>query len=46
LHYRKLLVIFGIGIIACILEFGFHQNLWAQVLITIVGLILAISMSQ
>ena len=45
MHYRKLLVIFGIGIIACILEFGFHQNLWAQVLITIVGLILAISMT-
>lgn len=45
MHFRKLMVIFGIGILALILEFGFHLNLWAQILISIVGLTLAVSMT-
>ena len=45
MHFRKLMVIFGIGILALILEFGFHLNLWAQILISIVGITLAVSMT-
>lgn len=45
MHFRKLMVIFGIGILALILEFGFHFNLWAQILISIVGITLAVSMT-
>lgn len=45
MHFRKLMVIFIIGILALILEFGFHQNLWAQILISVVGLTLAVSMT-
>ena len=45
MHFRKLMVIFGIGLLALILEFGFHLNLWAQILISIVGLTLAVSMT-
>ena len=43
MHFRKLMVIFGIGILALILEFGFHLNLWAQILISIVGITLSVS---
>ncbi|NVY96528.1 cadmium-translocating P-type ATPase [Lactobacillus sp. DCY120] len=45
MHYKKLLVIFGIGLLAFVLEFAFHLNLWAQILITVVGLLLAFSMT-
>ncbi|RHW46347.1 cadmium-translocating P-type ATPase [Bombilactobacillus bombi] len=45
MHFRKLMIIFGIGIVALILEFGFHQNLWAQIIISVVGLALAVSMT-
>ncbi|UQS84280.1 heavy metal translocating P-type ATPase [Bombilactobacillus thymidiniphilus] len=44
MHYKKLLVIIGIAVVAFVLEFGFHLNLWAQILITIVGALLALSM--
>ncbi|MBA1392940.1 cadmium-translocating P-type ATPase, partial [Lactobacillus sp. XV13L] len=45
MHFSKLMIIFGIGIVALILEFGFHLNLWAQILISVVGLFLAASMT-
>lgn len=43
-HSQKLISIFVVAIIALLLEFGFHHPLWAQILITLVGAILAFSM--
>lgn len=45
MHYKKLLVIFLIALVALVLQFGLHLNLWAQILITVVGLFLALSMT-
>ena len=45
MHYKKLLVIFGVAIVALIMQFGFGKSSWAQILITVVGLFLAIQMT-
>lgn len=43
-HSTKLNLIIGIAIISAILEFAFGLSLWAQVIITITGTIIALSM--
>lgn len=43
-NYQPLWWVLGTGIAACILAFGLHQNLWAQILVTILGSILALIM--
>ncbi|MFD1421455.1 heavy metal translocating P-type ATPase [Lactiplantibacillus songbeiensis] len=43
-HYYKLILTVSIGILALILEFGFHWQLTAQVIITVMGSIMALSM--
>lgn len=43
-HMQKLITIFVVAIIALVMEFGFHHPLWAQILITLTGAILAFSM--
>ncbi|UQS82093.1 cadmium-translocating P-type ATPase [Bombilactobacillus folatiphilus] len=45
MHYKKLLIIFLIALVAFALQFVFHLNAWAQILITIVGILLAVSMT-
>jgi len=43
-HYYKLTLTVSVGIVALILEFGLHQQLAAQVIITLMGSIMALSM--
>lgn len=43
-HSTKLWVILGIAAFAALLEFGFHLNLWAQIIVTIVGSLISLSM--
>ena len=43
-HSQKLLAIFIVALTALILEFGLHHPLWAQVVITLAGTYLALSM--
>lgn len=41
---QKLIIILVIAAIAVVLQFGFHLHLFAQILVTIVGAIVAFSM--
>lgn len=43
-HYYKLTLTVSVGIIALILQFGFHQQLAAQLIITLWGSLMALSM--
>ena len=43
-HYYKLTLTVSVGIIALILQFGFHQQLAAQLIITLWGSVMALSM--
>jgi len=43
-HYYKLTLTVSVGLIAIILQFGFHQQLAAQLIITLMGSIIALSM--
>ena len=43
-HIQKLFTIFIIAILALLMEFGLHRPLWAQILVTLTGAILALSM--
>ena len=43
-HLGKLITIFVIAIIALLFQFGLQQPQWAQLLISLTGLVLAISM--
>ncbi|KRO28534.1 cadmium- zinc- cobalt-transporting ATPase [Lactiplantibacillus fabifermentans DSM 21115] len=43
-HYYKLTLTVSVGVIALILQFGFHQQLAAQLIITLWGSIMALSM--
>lgn len=43
-HQQKFLAVIGVGVVALLTEFVFHQAVAAQVIVTIVGAILAISM--
>ncbi|MFC6200506.1 heavy metal translocating P-type ATPase [Lactiplantibacillus nangangensis] len=43
-HYYKLTLTVSVGIVALILEFGLHQQLAAQIIITLTGSIMALSM--
>lgn len=43
-HYYKLTLTVSVGIVALILEFGLHQQLAAQIIITLMGSIMALSM--
>ena len=43
-HYYKLTLTISVGIVALILEFGLQQQLAAQVIITLMGSIMALSM--
>lgn len=43
-HQWKLLVVIAIGIIAAILDFGFHLTIWSAAIIDIVGVLMALSM--
>lgn len=43
-HTTKLWVILAIGALAVFLEFGLHLNLWAQILVTVVGSLISLSM--
>ena len=43
-HTQKLIAIFEIAILALIMEFGLHHPLWAQILITLTGAYLALTM--
>ena len=41
---QKLIIILVIAAIAVVLQFGFHLQLFAQILVTVVGAIVAFSM--
>ncbi|MFD1465257.1 heavy metal translocating P-type ATPase [Lapidilactobacillus mulanensis] len=43
-HQQKFLSVIGVGIVALLTEFLFHQPLIAQLIVTVVGAILALSM--
>lgn len=43
-HFQKLIAIFVVALTALVLEFGFHQPLWAQGVVTLAGAYLALSM--
>ena len=43
-HFQKLIAIFVVALTALALEFGFHQPLWAQGVVTLAGAYLALSM--
>lgn len=43
-HYYKLTLTISVGILALILQFGFQQQLAAQIIITLMGSIMALSM--
>lgn len=43
-HQWKLLVVIAVGIIAAILDFGLHVNIWSAVIIDVVGALMALSM--
>ncbi|MFC6181814.1 heavy metal translocating P-type ATPase [Lactiplantibacillus daowaiensis] len=43
-HYYKLSLTVGVGVLALILQFGFQQQLAAQLVITLMGSIMALSM--
>lgn len=43
-HYYKLTLTVSVGIVALILEFSLHQQLAAQIIITLMGSIMALSM--
>lgn len=44
-HQWKLYISLAIGVVSLILQFGFHLNNWAQILITVAGSIMALSMT-
>ena len=43
-NYRRLWAVLGVGIIALICEFGLHHAQWAQVVITVIGAVIALLM--
>ena len=43
-HLTKFYTVLGISALALVLEFGFHLAIWSQIIITIVGSLLTISM--
>lgn len=43
-HYYKLILTVSIGVVAVILEFGLHAQLAAQIIITLTGALMALSM--
>ncbi len=43
-NYRRLWAVVGVGTISLILAFGLHQPIWAQVLVTVLGSLIALLM--
>lgn len=43
-NYRRLWAVVSVGAIALILAFGLHQSVWAQVIVTVLGSLIALLM--
>lgn len=43
-NYRRLWAVVGVGAVALILAFGLHQPVWAQVIVTVLGSLIALLM--
>ncbi|WP_203650911.1 heavy metal translocating P-type ATPase [Secundilactobacillus yichangensis] len=43
-NYRRLWAVVGVGMVSLILAFGLHQPVWAQILVTVLGSLIALLM--
>ncbi|GAX03051.1 cation-transporting ATPase [Secundilactobacillus pentosiphilus] len=43
-NYRRLWAVVGVGAVSLILAFGLHRSLWAQILVTVLGSLIALLM--